>query len=138
MATSRDVLRATDGLISSSRVKARSEPFEEFADYMNGRVSMLSAARRRFSLAYPTNVERPSFAGIVNDVGQAQTRTDGLSPTDASVSAWGREVDDVVSGLNEAAGSSLTLRVVAGAAAVAAGTAVYLAARRWSGGSGQA
>jgi hypothetical protein len=136
MATSKDVLRGTDALILSSRQKARSTGFAEFADYMAGRISMSSAARRRFSLAYPVTVDQPSFDGIVSDVREAQERTDSLSATDTSVRSWGRELDDVVSGLNQAARSSNGTRVLAGLAAVAVGTGVYLAARRWNGSRG--
>jgi hypothetical protein len=132
MGTSKDVLRGTDALISSSRAKAKSDEFDAFADFMLGRGSKLGAARRRFSLAFPANVDHPSFGGIVNDIEEAQRATDRLASNDASVRSWGREVDDVISGLDDAAGSTNTAKVLTGVAAVAVGTAVYLAARHWS------
>lgn len=135
MAGSRDVLRDADALIVASRVKARSSEFEPFQDYMSGRVSMLGSSRRRFSLAYPANVEKPSFDGIVNDIREAQLKTDNITPSDNAVRSWGREVDDVVAGLNSAAASSTMVKVLSGVAAVAVGSAVYMAARGWPGNS---
>lgn len=132
MASSKEVLRDTDALIASSRAKARSSEFDDFEDYMGGRVSMLGSARRRFSLAYPANVDNPSFDGIINDIREAQRKTDSLTPSDNPVRSWGREIDDVIAGLNGAASSFTSAKVLTGVAAVAVGTAIYVAARTWS------